>query len=171
MRHIRLAPARDARGWFARTFDAAAFGAQGLVTSWPLHAEAWNERAGTIRGLHLQRPPYAEVKIIRCTRGTVYDVLLDVRRGSRTFGRWEAFELRADDAVALYAPAGIAHGYQSLTDDATLHYLISEPYAPDAAIGYRYDSPALGIPWPLPPGIISERDRALPRFDPSRVDA
>jgi len=168
---IRLAPAHDERGWFVRTYDASAFAAHGLVTAWPLHAEARNERAGTIRGLHLQRAPHAETKLIRCTRGAVYDVLVDVRRDSPTFGRWEGFDLRADEPVALYAPGGIAHGYQSLGDDAALHYLISEAYAPEAATGYRFDSPALGIPWPLPPTVISARDRALPAFDPSRVDA
>ncbi len=140
------------------------------MTDWPIHAEAWNERAGTIRGLHLQRLPHAETKLIRCTRGAVYDVLVDTRPQSPTFGRWEAFDLDEDDATALYAPGGVAHGYQSRVDGSTMQYLLSEQYVPDAAIGYRYDSPALGIPWPLAPAVISERDRALPPFVPSRVD-
>lgn len=171
VRQIPLARAHDERGWFGRTFDASAFAAAGLVSEWTLHAEAWNERAGTIRGLHLQRPPHGEVKLIRCTRGAVYDVLLDVRRSSPTFGRWQAFELREDAELALYVPAGIAHGYQSLRDGAMLHYLISAPYAPHAAAGYRFDSPSLAIPWPLAPSVISERDLALPPFEASRVDA
>ena len=163
--------ARDARGWFARTFDEAAFEQLGLETRWALHADAWNERAGTVRGLHFQRRPHAETKLIACTRGAVYDVLLDVRPDSPTFAQWEAFALHEDDATALYAPGGLAHGYQSLTDGATMHYLLSEPHAEEAAAGYRFDSPALGIAWPLPVAIIAERDRALPPFDASRVDA
>ncbi len=162
---------RDERGWFARTFDAGAFAALDLVTSWPQQGEAYNARAGTIRGLHLQRDPHAETKLIRCTRGAVYDVLVDMRPGSPTFGRWEAFALREDDELALYAPPGLAHGYQTLSDGATLHYLLSTPYAPEAAAGYRYDSAALAIPWPLGATVISARDRGLPQFDPSRIDA
>jgi dTDP-4-dehydrorhamnose 3,5-epimerase len=171
VRVVRLARDRDARGWFMRTFDADAFGALGLTTAWALHAEARSDRAGTIRGLHFQRAPHGEAKLIRCTRGAVYDVLADVRPGSPTFGLWEAFDLDEDDDVALYAPPGIAHGYQSRVDAATLQYLLSQPYASDAATGYRFDSPALAIPWPLPPSVISDRDRALPAFDPTRVDA
>ncbi len=161
---------RDERGWFTRTFDAAAFAALGLVASWPQHGEAHNARAGTIRGLHLQCEPHAETKLIRCTRGAVYDVLVDVRPASPTYGRYEAFALSEDDETALYVPAGLAHGYQTLRDGSALHYLISTPYTAAAAAGYRYDSPLLAIPWPLAPSVISPRDHALPVFDPSRVD-
>jgi dTDP-4-dehydrorhamnose 3,5-epimerase len=167
---IPLQRVRDERGWFARTFDSEAFAARGLVTHWPQHGEAHNALAGTIRGLHLQREPHAETKLIRCTRGAVYDVLVDARAGSPTFGRWEAFELREEDELALYAPSGLAHGYQTLRDDSVMHYLHSVPYVPEAAAGYRYDSAALEIRWPLGPSVISTRDRALPAFDPSRVD-
>ncbi|HEX3551148.1 MAG TPA: dTDP-4-dehydrorhamnose 3,5-epimerase family protein [Candidatus Elarobacter sp.] len=168
---IPLVRTRDERGWFVRTFDANAFAALGLETEWPLQAEGWNERAGTVRGLHLQREPHGEIKLIRCTRGAVYDVLVDVRRGSPTFGRWQGFDLSEDGDVMLYAPAGVAHGYQSLANGSALHYLLSAPYTAEAAVGYRFDSPALGIPWPLAPSVISARDRALPPFDASRVDA
>jgi dTDP-4-dehydrorhamnose 3,5-epimerase len=164
---IPLRRAADERGWFVRTFDAEAFAALGLVTAWPQHGEAHNPRAGTIRGLHFQREPHGETKLIRCTRGAAYDVLVDVRPGSATYGRWEAFELSEDDPAALYVPAGIAHGYQTRRDGTTLEYLISTPYAPDAAAGYRYDSPHLAIPWPSPPSVISQRDGALPPFTPS----
>ena len=168
---IELARSRDERGWFVRTFDAAAFAALGLATRWELAGEAHNARAGTLRGLHFQRDPHGETKLIRCSRGTAYDVLADVRPGSPTYGRWEAFELREDADVALYAPPGIAHGYQTLRDDTAVHYLISAPYAPDAAAGCRYDSPSLAIPWPLAVTVVSERDRALPPFELSRIDA
>jgi dTDP-4-dehydrorhamnose 3,5-epimerase len=167
---IPLPRVRDERGWFARTFDAEVFAGLGLVTSWPQHGEAYNARAGTIRGLHLQREPHAETKLIRCTRGAVYDVLLDARPESPTFGRWEAFELSEDDETALYAPPGLAHGYQTLRDGSALHYLLSTPYAAGAAAGYRYDSPQPAIPWPLAPSVISARDRGLPPFDGSRID-
>lgn len=168
---IELARSRDERGWFVRTFDAAAFAAAALNTHWELAGEAHNARAGTVRGLHFQRHPHGETKLIRCTRGAAYDVLADVRPGSPTYGRWAAFELREDGDVALYAPPGIAHGYQTLRDDTAVHYLISAPYAPAAAAGYRYDSPSLAIPWPLVPSAISERDRALPAFERSGIDA
>ena len=168
---IPLRPARDERGWFVRTFDAAAFAALGLVTVWPEHSEAYNARAGTVRGLHVARPPQAEAKLIRCTRGAVYDVLVDVRPDSPTWGRWEAFELSEDDATALYVPPGFAHGYQTLRERSALHYLISTPYDDRTAGGYRYDSAHLAIPWPLAVGIISQRDRALPPFEPSPGDA
>lgn len=154
-----------------RTFDAAEFAAHGLATSWAAAAESFNALAGTLRGLHVQREPHGEAKLIRCARGAIFDVLLDVRRGSPSFGRWEAFELSEDGGAALYAPAGIAHGYQTLTDGAVVHYLLSAPYVPSAAAGVRYDSPQLAIPWPQAPSVISERDRALPAFDPSRLDA
>ena len=168
---IPLLRACDERGWFARTFDAAAFAALGLATAWPEHGEAWNARAGTLRGLHLQREPHGETKLIRCTRGAVFDVLVDARPGSPTFGRFEAFQLTEDDETALYAPAGLAHGYQTLRDGSALHYLLSAPYEPSAAAGYRYDSPRLAIPWPLAPAVISARDRALPAFEVSGIDA
>jgi dTDP-4-dehydrorhamnose 3,5-epimerase len=161
---IALPRARDERGSFVRTFDAAAFAAHNLFAAWAEHGQAVNQRAGTVRGLHFQRPPHGEVKLIRCTRGAVYDVLVDARDGSPSFGRWEAFELHEDDDSALYAPAGVAHGYQTLRDGATLDYLHSTPYAPTAASGYRYDSPELAIPWPLAPTVISARDAALPAF-------
>jgi dTDP-4-dehydrorhamnose 3,5-epimerase len=167
---IPLARVRDARGWFARTFDARAFAALGLVTNWPEHGEAYNERAATVRGLHLAREPHAETKLIRCTRGAVYDVLVDPRPDSPTFGRWEAFELSEDDEIALYAPAGLAHGYQTLRDGSALHYLLSAAYVAEAAAGYRYDSPQLAIPWPLAPSVISARDSELPPFEASRID-
>lgn len=155
----------DERGWFVRVYDEDVFARAGLCTSFPQHGEARNVRRGTVRGLHFQTPPHDEVRLIRCTRGAVYDVLVDLRDGPG-YGRWQAFDLRETEARALYAPAGVAHGYQTLVDDTELHYLISARYAPAAAAGIAFDSPALAIPWPLPVTEISARDRSLAAFVP-----
>jgi dTDP-4-dehydrorhamnose 3,5-epimerase len=157
--------AGDERGWFVRVFDEDAYAQAGLCTAFPQHGEARNALRGTVRGLHYQHPPHDEIRVIRCTRGAVYDVLVDLRPGP-DYGTWESFELSEYVPRALYAPAGVAHGYQTLRDDTELHYLISARYAPAAAGGIAYDSPALGIPWPLPVTAISERDRNLPPFAP-----
>jgi dTDP-4-dehydrorhamnose 3,5-epimerase len=156
----------DERGWFVRTLDLAVLAAHGLETVWPEGGEAHNLRAGTLRGLHLQKPPHAEAKLIRCTRGALYDVMLDARPDSPTYGGWEAIELREDDGVVLYAAPGLAHGYQTRRDATTVAYLHSTPYVPVAAAGFCYDSAALCIPWPVEISEISQRDRALPPFEP-----
>lgn len=162
--------AEDERGWFARTYDAAAFARYGLCTEWASFAEAFNARAGTLRGLHLQREPHGETKLIRCIRGSIYDVLLDARPGSPSYARWETFALDDAEATLLYAPAGVAHGYQTLCDETLVHYALSTAYEPEYAAGFRYDSAELAIPWPLVPTAISARDRALPAFTRSAVD-
>jgi len=161
---IGFDPVADVRGSFVRVYDEDAFAAQRLCTAFPQHGEARNTRRGTVRGLHWQSDPHGETKVIRCTRGAAYDVLVDVRPGSPTFGQWAGFELRAEHPSGLYVPAGIAHGYQTLADDTEFHYLLSERYDPDAARGIAYDSPELAIAWPLAVSVISERDRALPPF-------
>jgi dTDP-4-dehydrorhamnose 3,5-epimerase len=152
----------DSRGWFARTFDRDVLVGAGLVGDFPQHSASWNAQRGTVRGLHWQRAPHEEAKIVRCTHGRVFDVVVDVRAGSPTFGRWESFDLSAEDGRAVYIPAGFAHGFQTLTDATELHYLISAPYEPAAAAGARWDDPALAITWPLPVTSISERDASLP---------
>jgi dTDP-4-dehydrorhamnose 3,5-epimerase len=154
----------DERGWFVRVFDEDAFAARGLCTAFPHHAQARNTKRGTVRGLHWQSEPHGETKVIHCTRGAAFDVLVDVRPGSPTFGAWAGFELRAEIPNGLYVPAGIAHGYQTLTDDTEFHYLLSERYHPEAARGVAYNSPDLAIAWPQPVSAISERDLALPPF-------
>jgi dTDP-4-dehydrorhamnose 3,5-epimerase len=121
-----------------------------------------NARAHTLRGLHFQRPPHAETKLIRVVRGAVFDVLADIRPGSPTHGRAAAVTLSARETAMVYAPAGVAHGYLTLTDDSAMLYFIDEPYAPEAAAGVRYDDPALGIAWPHAPAVIAERDRSWP---------
>jgi dTDP-4-dehydrorhamnose 3,5-epimerase len=154
----------DERGWFARVYDEDVFAARELCTAFPHHGQARNTVRGTIRGLHWQSDPYAEIKVIRCTAGAAFDVLVDVREESATYGKWAAFELRAEIAGGLYVPAGIAHGYQTLEDATELQYLLSERYRPDAARGIAYDSRELAIAWPQAPTVISDRDRALPPF-------
>src|SRR5262249_12099237 len=125
---------------------------------------SWNTRRGTLRGLHWQDPPHAEEKIVRCTRGAIFDVIVDLRRDSPTFGRWCGAELTADNRVSLYIPTGCAHGFQTLEDGCEVFYLVSAPYAPASARGIRWDDPALGIAWPLRPTAISPHDAALPRL-------
>jgi dTDP-4-dehydrorhamnose 3,5-epimerase len=155
----------DERGFFARTYCHEAFLERGLCTSYPQWSVSFNYRRGTLRGLHFQAPPHEEAKLVSCTRGAIFDVVLDVRPRSPTWGRWVSVELSADSGASLYIPAGFAHGFQTLTDAAEVHYRISEPYRPDAARGVRWDDPDLAIDWPAgAPCVISARDQALPRL-------
>jgi dTDP-4-dehydrorhamnose 3,5-epimerase len=154
-------------GLFARTWDRAALEERGLEARVEQASLAYNDRAGTLRGLHFQVAPHEEVKIVRCTRGAIHDVIVDLRPASPTYLGWLAVELTADNRVSLYVPRGFAHGYQTLTDGAEVAYLISEPYAPASAGGVRYDDPALGIVWPsTPPALISARDLEWPDYEP-----
>lgn len=155
---------RDNRGWFARTFDREAMQARGLETAVAQGATSYNRLRGTVRGLHLQAPPFEERKLVRVTRGSVFDVVVDVRADSPTRGRHVAVELSAEAGNQLYVPAGFAHGFQTLEDDTEVAYLISAPYSAEHARGYRFDDPTLAIPWPHAMTMISDRDLRLPRF-------
>ena len=157
---LRLDWRTDARGGFARLFDAEAFAARGLPSAFAQTSLSVTRLAGSLRGLHFQRPPHGEAKLVRCVRGAIHDVVVDLRRGSATRLAWRAFTLAAGDDAALYVPPGCAHGFQTLADDTEVLYQISVPYAPDHADGVRFDDPALGIPWPRPVTVISDRDRA-----------
>jgi len=159
---IELDRREDERGFLARTFCEQEFGARGLNTRWPQCNLTLTRRRGTIRGLHFQAEPKPEIKLVRCVAGAVFDVAVDVRRGSPTFGRWAAFELSAENQRALYIPAGFAHGFQCLTDNCQLYYHMSEFYVPELARGIRWDDPQVGIQWPLAEAELSARDRALP---------
>jgi dTDP-4-dehydrorhamnose 3,5-epimerase len=159
---IELQPIRDERGTFARTFCAREFSTRSLETNFPQHSISVSAKRGTVRGMHFQRYPYEEVKLVRCTRGKIWDVIVDIRLGSPTFGRWQGFELCGDNGRQLYIPRGFAHGFQTLTDDAEVSYLISTFYVPEAAAGVRHDDPALQVLWPLPISVISEKDRSWP---------
>ncbi len=157
-------PIADERGYFARFFEAETFARRGLESRWAYIAASYNRRAGTLRGLHFQDPPFEEIKLVRCTAGGIHDVVLDLRRGSRTFGRWEAVELSAENRRLLYVAAGLAHGFQTLRDGCEVTYHISAPYRPEAGRGVRWNDPRFGIRWPLPVGAISERDRSYADF-------
>jgi len=155
---IDIEPREDERGFFARTWCRQELAAQGLDTEVAQESLSYNRHRGTVRGLHFQRSPHEETKIVRCTRGAIFDAILDLRPRSPTYLRWQGFELTAENRRALYIPKGFAHGFQTLSDDAEIAYQISAFYAPETADGYRYDDAAFGITWPLPVTVISERD-------------
>ena len=146
---IELEPRGDARGSLTRTFCADEFAAHGLPTTFVQANETVNADVGTVRGMHWQTAPHAETKLVRCTRGRVYDVIVDVREGSATRYAWYGIELAAGDDRQLFVPEGFAHGYQVLEPDTALAYLMGARYAPESATGLRWNDPALGIEWPL----------------------
>jgi dTDP-4-dehydrorhamnose 3,5-epimerase len=154
----------DERGFFARTWCQHELTAHGLDAAIAQESISWNPYKGTTRGLHFQRSPHEEVKIVRCTRGAIFDVIVDLRRDSPTFGRWQGVELSANNRRAFYVPKGCAHGFQTLVDETEVVYVISAFYVPTAAAGYRYNDAAFGISWPLPVAIISENDLRWPDF-------
>jgi dTDP-4-dehydrorhamnose 3,5-epimerase len=162
---VELEPHRDERGFFARTWCRRELAEHGLDAEIAQESLSYNRRRGTLRGLHFQRPPHAETKIVSCPRGAIFDVIVDLRPDSPTYLEWQGFELDAENRRALYIPKGFAHGFQTLTDEAEIAYRISEFHAPGAAAGHRYDDPAFGIDWPLSVAVISERDLAWPPFE------
>jgi len=156
----------DDRGLFVRAWVASEFEARGLETGIAQASLATNHRRGTVRGLHYQISPFEEVKVIRVVKGRVWDVALDLRQDSPTFRRWFGVELGEDNQKVLYIPKGVAHGYQTLTDDSAVFYFVSAPYSPGHQRGVRWDDPAFGIEWPLgAPTVLSPRDAAFPDFD------
>lgn len=159
---VDIEPHADERGFFARAFCAREFAEQGLCSRFVQANISLNARAGTLRGLHFQRPPHAEVKLVRCTRGALFDVVVDLRRESPSYGRWAGVELSADNHRALYVPEGCAHGFQTLVEDTEAFYLVSDFYAPEAEGGLSWRDPEVGIDWPLPPTMISPKDAAWP---------
>lgn len=156
----------DERGMFARAFCKNEFSAQGIDIDIVQSNISTNERAGTVRGMHFQRAPHAEVKLVRCTRGAIYDVIVDFREGSPTFGKWYGVELTEENGLLIVVPEGFAHGYQALTDGAIALYMVSAAYAPHAEGGLRFDDPKLGINWPLAVVEVSDKDRAWPLLSP-----
>lgn len=159
---IEPAKLADERGFFARSWCRADFAARGLNPDLAQANIGFSRRRGTLRGLHYQAAPYEEAKLVRCTRGAVYDVAVDLRPQSASYLQWFGVELRADDHAMLYVPEGCAHGYLTLTDDAEICYQTSQPYVPDAATGRRYDDPELGIDWPIEIELVSAQDRSWP---------
>lgn len=158
-------PVADERGAFVRSWCQYEFENHGLNGRLVQCSRSVNTRAGTLRGMHYQRAPHLEAKLVRCTRGRAFDAIVDMRPGFATFGKWFACEISADNGRAFYIPEGVAHGFQTLEDDTELFYQISTYYAPEFAAGLRWDDPEVGIEWPTcPRRVISERDDALPPF-------
>lgn len=154
----------DDRGYFARTFCAEEFAGHGLATGIKQCNVSFNRSRGTLRGMHFQRQPMAEAKLVRCTRGAIFDVIVDLRPGSPTFCGWYGAELTGDNGHALYVPEGFAHGFQTLEDRSEVFYQMFTAYSPEHAAGVRFDDPAFGISWPLPVTCIADRDRTFPLF-------
>jgi len=163
---IELEPIEDERGFFARSFCQREFAEHRINPAIVQCNISFNRRRGTLRGMHYQSAPHEETKVVRCTRGAVYDVIVDLRRGSPTFKRWIGVELSADNRAALYVPGGFAHGFQTLEDETEIFYLMSEFYFPQCQRGVRWDDPAFAIRWPIAPPIMSEKDRLYPDFQP-----
>lgn len=163
---VELEPIRDDRGYFARTWCRRELAQHGLDEQLAQCSLSHNARRGTLRGMHFQRTPHEETKLVRCCRGAIYDVIVDVRPQSPTQGRWQGFELTADNDRMLYIPPGIAHGFQTLADEVDVFYMISNWYEPSSAAGVRWDDRAFGIRWPLPVSVISEKDRSYPDYLP-----
>lgn len=161
---VDIEPVEDERGFFARTVCAEEFARAGLNAAFVQQSVSWNPRKGTLRGLHYQAAPWEEEKLVRVTRGAVFDVLVDLRVESVAYGKWHAIELSADSRSAVYVPKGVAHGFQTLADHTELLYQITIPYRPEAGRGLRWDDPALDIAWPMPPVSISARDSGYPDF-------
>ena len=161
---IDIEPIADERGFFASAWAHDDYVRRGLDPTVVQCNIAWNRTRGTIRGIHFQKPPFDEVKIVRCTRGAILDVIVDMRTESPTFGQWTSTELTDANRRMLYIPKGFAHGYQTLTDDAETYYHVSAPYSAAHASGIRWNDRRLGIAWPLPVTVLSPRDNEWPDF-------
>jgi len=165
-RLIDLEKRGDARGFFARVFCRKEMSDQGLVADILQINTSLSAQKGTLRGMHYQLAPSAEVKIVRCIRGALFDVVLDLRPDSPTFGKWFGAELSAENRTMMYVPKGCAHGFLTLEDDTEAFYLVDSAYAPDLERGVRFDDPRFGIVWPAEPVEVSEKDRNWPDFEP-----
>jgi dTDP-4-dehydrorhamnose 3,5-epimerase len=161
---IDLERLTDPRGYFARSFCAEEFAAHHLPSGFVQCNVSFNTLRGTLRGLHWQAEPHPDGKLVRCTGGAIFDVAVDLREGSPTLLRWVGCELTARNGRALYIPPGVAHGFQTLADDSEVFYQMTEAYHGALSRGARWDDPAFGIAWPLPPEAMSERDRTWPDF-------
>jgi dTDP-4-dehydrorhamnose 3,5-epimerase len=168
---VELDKRGDERGFFARTYCAEEMAAAGLDPTVVQGNVSRTAQAGTVRGMHFQLPPAAEGKYVRCTRGALFDVGVDLRAGSPTFGHWFGVTLDADEGNGVVLPRGVAHGFQTLVDDTEANYLVSAPYHPDLERGLPHDDPALAIGWPLPVTVVSDKDRTWPPFGPGSAIA
>ena len=165
---VDLEPLADDRGFFARAYCDDEFAARGLRVEWRQCSVSFNARKGTLRGLHYQEAPHEETKLVRCTSGSIFDVIVDIRPHSTFYRRWFGVELTAHNRRSLFIPPGYAHGFVTLSDDAEVYYMISVPHAPEQARGYRWNDAAFGIQWPTTPSVISSRDAAHPLLESTR---
>ena len=149
----------DGRGFFSRMFCKKVFEAHGLKGTWVQTNNSLTAQLGTVRGLHLQRPPMAECKLVRCIHGAIWDVIVDLRPNSETYGCWHGETLSSENRNMIYVPEGFAHGFISLTDDAEIIYPTTQYYSPDHELGLLWSDPSVGIKWPIPPMLISEKDQ------------
>jgi dTDP-4-dehydrorhamnose 3,5-epimerase len=166
---VDIEPRQDERGFFARSWCRDEFAEHGLDPVVAQESVAFNTRAGTLRGMHYLRPPRAETKLVRCLRGSVYAVMLDLRPDSPSWRRWQGLDLTGDSHRAIYLPATVALGYLTLEDASEIGYWISERHSPEGESGVRWDDPAFAIRWPAVPGVIAARDREWPLYDEDRV--
>jgi dTDP-4-dehydrorhamnose 3,5-epimerase len=166
---VDMQPHPDERGFFARSYCADEFAAHGLGPELRQCSVSYNARKGTLRGMHYQSAPHEEHKLVRCTAGAIFDVIVDIRPASPTYRRWFGAELTAANRRSLFIPPGFAHGFMSLTDDAEVYYMISVAHAPKFSRGLRWNDPAFAIEWPFPPAVISERDAGYPLLGPDAV--
>jgi dTDP-4-dehydrorhamnose 3,5-epimerase len=157
---VEPSTASDDRGTFTELYQARELARHGWRGAFVRTAISHNRRRATLRGLHFQRPPWADAKLVTCLRGAMFDVVADVRPSSPAFGSWEGVELTAENRTCVFVPEGVAHGFETLDDETTLLYHIGAYHEPDASAGVRWDDPALGIAWPLPPVVLSDQDRA-----------
>lgn len=163
---IKLQTHPDERGFFARLWDSEEFAGQGLNSNLAQTSLSHNPRRGTLRGLHYQPPPHAEAKVVTCVRGSIWDVIVDLRPGSPTYCQWHGETLDGESPAAIYVPEGFAHGFLTMSDDTLVLYQISRPHEPDLARGVRWNDPAFGIEWPAAPIVIGARDQSYPSFEP-----
>ena len=159
----------DERGFFARAFCKDEFGSHGLESEFSQVNTSLSSNAGTLRGMHFQLPPAAEVKLVKCIRGELWDCIVDLRPRSPTFMRWFGANLSAENRTMMYVPRGFAHGFITLADDTEVLYFVSASYAPDRERGLRWNDPALGIQWPREPSTISVKDESWHSFDPDHL--
>jgi dTDP-4-dehydrorhamnose 3,5-epimerase len=163
---VELERIEDERGWFARSYEGEEFARRGIALEVLQCNSSYNARAGTLRGMHYQADPHGEPKLVRCVRGAIFDVAVDLRAASPTYRRWHGEELSEDNGRMLFIPTGLAHGFQTLAEDCEVTYTMGHRYVPEAARGVRWDDPAFAIAWPPAAGgrVISERDRSYPDF-------
>lgn len=166
---ISLEKRQDERGFFARYFCESEFAQKMLNTNWAQVNNSLSVSKGTLRGLHLQTPPFSEVKLVRCVKGAIWDVIVDLRHNSATYGKWFASELNDNNRNMMYVPKGFAHGFISLEDNSEIIYMVSNPYNPSAEKTLRWNDPFHNIQWPIRPTVISDKDQNVPDWDNSTI--